>query len=382
MRLGRRVSRWVVLVSLCVGVMLLTGCIGLFNTEPIAQFTATPGQGAAPLDVWFDASASYDPDDDQLLFIWDFGDDTTATGITCTHRFEMAGTYRVELTVDDDWGGVAGAYLNISVSEQPRAYYAIIVGIADYPDNPLTYTDDDAYYFTKQLLQSPSMWNADNIVLLLNSHATTTNFIAELNAISALATPNDMLLIFYSGHGSQSSDLPPLDEADGLDETLCFLDYDMTDDRLASLLSNVPVGQLLVLVDACYSGGMIRGQSELGHVGRSSVGVGIAEDLVRTAAFDSKDLGNMARSVVAITASADHEYSIESDSLQHGVFTYYLLEAMTGLADVYGNSDGLISAEECYAYLAPNVVSFTTAIDNLHHPQMLDFTVGELIFAK
>ncbi|MCK5585629.1 hypothetical protein KAJ02_06105, partial [Candidatus Bipolaricaulota bacterium] len=30
-----------------------------------------------------------------------------------------------------------------------------------------------------------------------------------------------------------------------------------------------------------------------------------------------------------------------------GAFTYYLLEAMTGLADLYGNRDGLISAEEC-----------------------------------
>ncbi|MCK5245763.1 hypothetical protein KAR02_02620 [Candidatus Bipolaricaulota bacterium] len=55
---------------------------------------------------------------------------------------------------------------------------------------------------------------------------------------------------------------------------------------------------------------------------------------------------------------------------------------MTGLADLYGNRDGLISAEECYAYLAPNVVSFTTFVGEPHHPKILDHTLGELVFAK
>lgn len=351
----------------------------LFNTDPFAQFTATPGEGAAPLDVWFDASGSSDPDADELLFFWDFGDGTAGTGIESMHRFEQAGTYRVVLTVDDDWGGIAEASLDITVVE--RTYYAVVVGIADYYENPLDYTDDDAWYFAEQLLQSPSMWEADNIVLLLNGDATTSNFIAALNAISNVATPNDLLLIFYSGHGSQWGDVYPIDEMDGLDEALCFIDRDMTDDSLATLLNNVSVGQLLVFVDACYSGGQIRGKSEGGLLPQS-VGEGLAEDLVQGKGVGSKDLADMTRSVVAITASADHESSIESASLQHGVFTYYLLEAMTGLADDYGNGDGLISAEECYEYLKPNVESYSASVGALYHPQILDYTLGELIFCK
>ena len=85
---------------------------------------------------------------------------------------------------------------------------------------------------------------------------------------------------------------------------------------------------------------------------------------------------------MAITAAADNESSIESASLQHGVFSYYLLEAMTGLADDYGNYDGLISAEECFEYLKPNVISYSTSVGALHHPQMLDNTLGELILCK
>lgn len=83
-----------------------------------------------------------------------------------------------------------------------------------------------------------------------------------------------------------------------------------------------------------------------------------------------------------ISASADNEYSIEWPDFKNGVFTYYLLNAMTGPADFYGNNDGLISAEECYNYLAPNVVNFTASLGQVHHPQMLDNSAGELIFAK
>ncbi|MFC2078372.1 PKD domain-containing protein [Candidatus Bipolaricaulota bacterium] len=381
MRSNWRGVRSFLLTSLCVSALLLSGCMWLFNTEPFAYFTATPGQGSAPLDVWFDASGSSDPDADDLSFSWDFGDGTSGVGIECGHRYTGAGTYRVELTVDDGWGGVSGATLDISVSEQSQTYYAVVVGIADYFLNPLQYTDDDAWDFANQLLQSPSMWDVENIVLLLNRDATTTNFIAALNAISAVATPNDVLVIFYSGHGVQLGDMMPFDETDGSDEALCFIDYNMTDDWLASLLSDVEVGQFFVLVDACYSGGLIRGQSQ-DAVSSQSVGVGLVEDFLRSEDASKKDLGDLARPIVALTASADYEYSIEWPGFGHGVFTYYLLEAMTGLADFYGNADGLISAEECYAYLEPNVVSFTTSIGEVHHPQKLDYNVGELVFVK
>lgn len=103
---------------------------------------------------------------------------------------------------------------------------------------------------------------------------------------------------------------------------------------------------------------------------------------MRTNIATGKDLYDISRSLVAITAAADNESSIESASLQHGVFSYYLLEAMTGLADDYGNYDGLISAEECFEYLKPNVISYSTSVGALHHPQMLDNTLGELILCK
>lgn len=41
---------------------------------------------------------------------------------------------------------------------------------------------------------------------------------------------------------------------------------------------------------------------------------------------------------------------MEKDELQHGVFTYYLLEALRGKGDLDGN--GIITLEEVYHYVS------------------------------
>lgn len=62
----------------------------------------------------FDASASYDPDNDALAYRWDFGDGTSAEGMRATHTYENAGDFRVVLEVTDTSSQPCG----ISRSEQ------------------------------------------------------------------------------------------------------------------------------------------------------------------------------------------------------------------------------------------------------------------------
>ncbi len=71
------------------------------NIAPVADFTATPTTGIAPVTVSFDASASTDENGDDLTYSWDFGDETTATGVTADHLYATVGEYIVELTVSD-----------------------------------------------------------------------------------------------------------------------------------------------------------------------------------------------------------------------------------------------------------------------------------------
>ncbi len=51
--------------------------------------------------IVFDATGSYDLDDDPLTFSWNFGDGQSAQGPKVTHRFKKPGKYTVKLRVDD-----------------------------------------------------------------------------------------------------------------------------------------------------------------------------------------------------------------------------------------------------------------------------------------
>ena len=71
------------------------------SAAPQAAFSASTTIGVAPLAVNFDASASSDADGDSLTYIWDFGDNTSAEGISVNHSYTSAGSYTVILTVSD-----------------------------------------------------------------------------------------------------------------------------------------------------------------------------------------------------------------------------------------------------------------------------------------
>ncbi len=71
------------------------------NTPPVAQLTATPTAGVAPLDVSLSAAGSYDPDTDPLTYAWDFGDGATASGITAEHTYVANQSFVVTLSVSD-----------------------------------------------------------------------------------------------------------------------------------------------------------------------------------------------------------------------------------------------------------------------------------------
>lgn len=52
----------------------------------------------------FDASKSYDPDNKDLNFLWDFGDGQSSTEAVATYTYQRSGDYKVTLTVADNSG--------------------------------------------------------------------------------------------------------------------------------------------------------------------------------------------------------------------------------------------------------------------------------------
>ena len=86
---------------------------------------ADPPTGTTPLDVEFSASAD-DPDDDTLVYLWDFGDGVISNENPARHLYQKAGTYSASVTVGDRKGGKA--YEEVTV--------VVTGGGADTPDVP------------------------------------------------------------------------------------------------------------------------------------------------------------------------------------------------------------------------------------------------------
>lgn len=94
----------------------LAACFAL-NRAPIPSFTRTPASGDAPLSVFFDASASIDPDGTIASYAWSFGDEASGDGATTTHVYPNSGTFEARLTVTDDRGTEASTVRAIDVSD-------------------------------------------------------------------------------------------------------------------------------------------------------------------------------------------------------------------------------------------------------------------------
>ncbi len=93
-----------VLVLTLLLAAIIPGCLESFssNSAPSASFSLQEsGTLKAGMLLNFDASASSDPDNDDLTFSWNFGDTNIATGETTSHTYSSEGDYTVKLSVSD-----------------------------------------------------------------------------------------------------------------------------------------------------------------------------------------------------------------------------------------------------------------------------------------
>ncbi|MEV4541816.1 ThuA domain-containing protein [Micromonospora echinaurantiaca] len=85
------------------------------DRAPIAEASAEPTSGPAPLTVAFSSAGSRDPDGGTLSYAWTFGDGQSATEPNPTHTYTSAGTYNAQLTVTNPKGRTAVANVPVTV---------------------------------------------------------------------------------------------------------------------------------------------------------------------------------------------------------------------------------------------------------------------------
>ena len=93
-------------------VVTITRASGSPNNPPViaSQPIASPNPARTTDAVTFVATAT-DPDNDALLYTWDFGDGTTDFGSPISHTYTAPGTYLVRLTVSDGLATVSSTLM-------------------------------------------------------------------------------------------------------------------------------------------------------------------------------------------------------------------------------------------------------------------------------
>lgn len=80
----------------------------------VVQVTGSPTSGAAPLSVAFTATTTSGTS--PYTGTWDFGDGSTGSGMSASHSYSVAGSYKATVTVKDSSGrtGQASTYVNVT----------------------------------------------------------------------------------------------------------------------------------------------------------------------------------------------------------------------------------------------------------------------------
>jgi PKD repeat protein len=85
------------------------------NLPPIAVIAATPSSGYAPATISVSAAGSSDPDGTIASAVINFGDGTSASGLTASHKYSAAGIYTLTVKVTDNLGASSTASTSVTV---------------------------------------------------------------------------------------------------------------------------------------------------------------------------------------------------------------------------------------------------------------------------
>ncbi len=227
-------------------------------------------------------------------------------------------------------------HLDISPDRDPAAKtWAVVVGISTYENQPaLHYTDNDAFRLYS-FLRSPEggALPDEQVRILIDEEATRDNVLRAMQEVLLRADENDVVLFYFSGHGIKGAFLPT-----NYDGTF----YKLAHEEILDILSHSRARLKLVLGDACHSGSLAQAKAP-NHL---------------AALYGA--LTPTQGGIALMLSSRSEEISLEDRNLRSGVFSFFLIQALKGLAD--RNADGIVTLQETYDYVRREVRRYTAGV--------------------
>jgi hypothetical protein len=253
----------------------------------------------------------------------------------------------------------------------PRKF-ALLIGINDYPQGktpsitPLSGCINDVHLL-QNLLQYRYGFAPSDIQTLTNTQATRTAILTQIRRLIDIATPDDIVVIAFSGHGSILQDPNPL-QTDDASTTTGILPYDyqvingetnyITGTTLFLLRSAFKTNKVTTILDCCYAGGGSRTSGIIRSANSSildrafrpnQVELNYQKDLQKLLNLSDTQLQNNRRNQtgtkgILLAAAQDDEPALDalfSGGYYAGAFTKFLTEELwqkpIPLDQLYGN---------------------------------------------
>lgn len=203
--------------------------------------------------------------------------------------------------------------------------YLVAVGVSDYPgtDKDLRLPANDAATIRNIYSKNSNVES----VLLQNSAATKNVVLSKLQATFSKAKTNDIIVFFFSGHGSKGA--------------FCAYDAQITYKEIRHVLSLSKARNKMIFADACFSGKMREGRNNT----------------------EEQTFNNY--NIMLFLSSRGNETSIERRDMKNGFFTSCLQKGLRGGADT--NKDRTITAKELFNYVSKGVRKLS---NDKQHPVM------------
>jgi hypothetical protein len=224
--------------------------------------------------------------------------------------------------------------------------YIFTIGINNHKNTnyQLNYAVKDAKDFSHSINQkAEELFDHVYVNEFYNDKATKTSIIEQFKTLQSQIDAEDVLVFYYAGHGVMSQNIDPdfylvTYALTNLYGSQALLDKEgVSATELLVFSKNIKAQKQLFILDACHSGGAINTIASRG-------------------ASREKAIAQLARNTGTffLTASQDAQYANESGDLKHGLFTYALLEVLTG-KDTASSTDGKITINEIKTYVDERV---------------------------
>lgn len=226
--------------------------------------------------------------------------------------------------------------------------YILSIGINTYknPAYNLNYAVNDSKAFVKTIENgADSLFGTVKTFSLLNNNATKATILATIEEIKKEIGPEDVFLFYYAGHGVMSNEEAPKaaeffivthDVTNLYDSPEVIRQKAISASDLMAMSISIAAEKQLFILDACHSGGAI-------------------ESFAVRGSEREKALAQLARNTGTffLTAAQDAQYANEVGKLNHGLFTYALLELLEGT--VLTEGDQKVTVNELKTYVEERV---------------------------